>query len=116
MRRLLTVAPAAVFLTFALLTPARAADQEMRNLKQGHKQQWRSLKEQERAERNAFARHPQTREARKRFNQDMKAQRRLVRQVQRTETRQLKASRLEAKRVGRASKRSRARSSSAALN
>ena len=113
--RLLALAPAAVFLPFALLAPAAAADQEMHNLKQGHKQQWRSLKEQQRAERQALARHPQTREARKRFNQDMKAQRRLVRQVQKVETRGLKESRRAAKRLGRASKRDRARSTSSAL-
>lgn len=105
------------FLTFVLFAPVAAgADQEMHNLKQGHKQQWRSLKEQQRAERNALARHPQSREERKRFKHDMKAQRRLVRQVQKTEVRALKESHRSAKRLRRATRGREARVGSEALN
>jgi TolA-binding protein len=118
MSRLLTVALAVAFLTLPVGTLASAPppDQEMHNLKRGHKQQWRSLKEQQRAEKDALALHPQTREQRKRFKQDMKAQRRLVRHVQKTEIRGLKESRRSAKRLGRASKHRERRVAPAALN
>ncbi len=87
MRKLSTFAVALAFLSFPLGTPAgaRPPDQEMHNLKRGHKQQWRSLKEQQRAEKGALLLHPQTRQSLKQLKLDMKGQRRLMRQEQEKE-------------------------------
>ncbi|HXJ97154.1 MAG TPA: hypothetical protein VMT20_30310 [Terriglobia bacterium] len=80
------------FLLTGTLALARPINQEMRSLKRAHKQQWKSLKEQERAEKDALERHPQTPESRRRFKHDMNEQRRLVKQVQKSEIRGLKES------------------------
>jgi len=92
MRKLWTfgaAVPVCVLLVGSLAS-ARPANQEMHNLKRAHKQQWKSLKEQERAQKDALDRHPQTPESSKRFKQDMKEQRRLVKQVQKSEVQGLK--------------------------
>lgn len=111
MRKLQIFAVALAFLSFPLRAPAGAQppDQEMHNLKQGHKQQWRSLKEQQRAEKNALWQHPQTRQSLKQLKLDMKGQRRLMRHVQKNEIRGLKESQRSAKRLTRASKHREAR-------
>jgi hypothetical protein len=109
-KRLMAVA-AVAFLTLlaGALAVARPASQEMHNLKRAHKQQWKSLKEQERAEKDALERHPQTPESRKRFEHDMKAQQRLVTQVQKGEIRGLKESQRAAKGQAGHTKRTEAR-------
>jgi hypothetical protein len=111
MRKFLILAAAGACLAFPF-SPLRAAparDQEMRNLKQSHKQQWKSLKTQQRAEKNSLEQHPQSPESRKRFKQEMKEQRRLVAQVQKAETRGAKDGRSAAKHPGRPAKHREAR-------
>jgi len=103
-RKLLTFAAAALLTLRPFPMAARPPNKETHNLKEGHKQQRKSLKQQQRAEKQALEQHPQTPESRKRFKHDMKEQRRMVKQVQKTETRQLKEGRRASKQATGASK------------
>ncbi len=69
------------------------SDPQMRALKQRHKQERAALKQQQRAMQRVLAQHEQTAESKRRFEHDMKIQRRMLWERQKDETRRLKSAR-----------------------
>jgi len=67
-----------------------AADQQTRQLKRQQRQQSRQLKEEQHATKAVMNQHPTTPEARKRFNNDLKMQRHMLRNSQKADRRTAK--------------------------
>lgn len=72
-------------------------DQEPHNLKKSQKAQRKTLKQQQRAMRDAVNQHPQPPESLRRFKHDMASQRRLLNNKQKSASRNLKQARKSAK-------------------
>src|SRR5579863_10322217 len=61
-------------------------------LKKRHKEQRKTIKQQQRAMKNVVSQHPQSSEERQRFKHDLKMQRQLLRKNQKNESRNLRQS------------------------
>jgi nitrate reductase cytochrome c-type subunit len=84
--------------TLRTVKAAPVPDQETHKLKENDKAQRKTLKQQQRAMRDAVNQHPQSPESRRRFEHDMKSQRCLLNSKQRSASRNLKQTRKSAKR------------------
>ena len=104
MRRLLILLVTAVVLDFALgsVRAVAARDQQMHDLAKRHKQERKTLKQQEHAMKNVMNGHELTGTERQRFKRNLKMQRQVLQRGQKDETKTLKETRKFEKQTKRA--------------